>query len=56
MTRALMTLALVAMLVTVAAPNLSIAPANAAEKAAGQYCENLPESLAKEGFVPGICR
>ncbi len=56
MTHALMTLALVATLVTVSAPKNTIAPANASEKASSKYCENLPESLAKEGFVPGICR
>lgn len=57
MIRTLMMLTLVATLfVTVGNPSLSVTPASAAEKAATNYCQNIPDSLVKAGFVPGVCR
>jgi hypothetical protein len=54
MTRSLMILTLVATLFTTA--GLSVTPANAAENTTRNYCQNIPESLVKQGFVPGICK
>lgn len=57
MKRTLMILALVGtFFMSVGSPSFSVTPANAAEKAGSHYCENIPDSLVKAGFVPGVCR
>lgn len=57
MTRTLMVLTFVATLfATIGTTGLSIASANAVEQSVSNYCQNIPESLLKTGFVPGICR
>ncbi len=57
MTRTLMILTLiVTFFVTVGGAGLSVIPAHAAEKTVSNYCRNIPESLVKAGFGPGICK
>lgn len=57
MTRTLMILTLVATLFTaVGGAGLSVTSASAAEKSVSNYCQNIPESLVKTGFVPSICK